>query len=213
MRVAVIANFMAGSKDLARDFGQPANVRADLKKRGGGAMAGEDFEQLGSCFAGSVVESERDGWPGSGAAMNGRGEERTGRDSNGVGQHARRHHGRTERQPAWGFQDACEVCHMGASRTRVASGGGDLGCELGILVRRASRHAQSKRHFFGRRLAFELGLALKLGLGWRSVASSMRAAMVLSISLTSSLSSSMVTLVSKIMRLSADRFFLLRLTE
>ena len=61
MRVGVIADFVSGGGDLARDFGQAANIGADLKERGGRAVAGQDFEQLRSRFAGPVVEGEGDG--------------------------------------------------------------------------------------------------------------------------------------------------------
>jgi hypothetical protein len=43
MRLGVIADLMAGGGHLAGDMRQAANVEADLKKGGGGAIAVQDF--------------------------------------------------------------------------------------------------------------------------------------------------------------------------
>src|SRR5580704_3258815 len=95
MRVGMVADFMPGRGNFACNFGQPADVRADLKKGRGGSMAGEDFEQFRSRFAGPVVESERDGRPDTGAAMYGGREQRARRDSNSIGERTGGGDGRT----------------------------------------------------------------------------------------------------------------------
>src|ERR1019366_3098797 len=66
MRVAVIADFVAGGVDGARDLRQALHVRADLKERGGRVVFVEQFQYVGRGFAGAVVKCERDcfaaGW-------------------------------------------------------------------------------------------------------------------------------------------------------
>ena len=94
MGVGVVADFVTGCGNLARDLWQAANIGADLKERGGRAMAGEDFEQLGCRFTGAVVEGERDGAPGAGAMGDRRRKPGAGWDSDRVGQRTGGYSGR-----------------------------------------------------------------------------------------------------------------------
>jgi hypothetical protein len=68
MAVAVVADFVAGIGDGARDLRQAVDIGAALEEGGGGVVAGQDLEDFKRGFAGAVVEGERDGALIAGAA-------------------------------------------------------------------------------------------------------------------------------------------------
>ena len=87
-------------------------------------MAGQDFEQLGGGFAGSVVKGEGDGGPGIGSPANRRGKPGTRRDAHGVSQRSGGDHRCADRCAGRGFEDALEIGHgqqwEAAQKVRVA---------------------------------------------------------------------------------------------
>src|SRR5580704_12485815 len=106
--VTVVADFMSGGGDFAGRAGQAADISAALKEGGRRVIAGKDFEQLGGGFTGSVVEGERNGGPGAGAAADRGNEPGTGRNANSVSQRAC---GCDGGRGNGGFEDAGEVGH------------------------------------------------------------------------------------------------------
>ena len=61
MRIAVVADFVAGSYHGAGDLRQAPHIQSALEKRGPRAIPFEKFEDLRREFARPVVEGEADG--------------------------------------------------------------------------------------------------------------------------------------------------------